>query len=71
MQFWYNVSTGEVETDENRSRGANIMGPYKTEQEARDALETARANAERWDEEDREWEQRNAPPGWDDGQRDA
>jgi hypothetical protein len=70
MQYWYNVNTGEIETDENRSRGAHIMGPYPTEQAARDALATARANTERWDEEDREWDQRNAAPGWDDEKRD-
>jgi hypothetical protein len=66
MSFWYNVTTGQIETDENRSRGATVMGPYATEQEARDALETARRNTERWDEEDREWQHKNEAPGWDD-----
>lgn len=66
MSFWYNVRTGEVETDENRSRADEVMGPYETEDEARQALETARARTEKWDEEDREWEQKNAAPGWDD-----
>jgi hypothetical protein len=55
-----------VETDANRSIGERVMGPYDTEEEARHALETARARNEKWDEEDREWEQRNAAPGWDD-----
>ncbi|MDV3220807.1 methionine aminopeptidase [Intrasporangium sp.] len=66
MSFWYNVRTGEVETDENRSRADEVMGPYETVEEARQALETARARTEKWDEEDREWEQKNAAPGWDD-----
>ncbi|HET6667099.1 MAG TPA: methionine aminopeptidase [Intrasporangium sp.] len=66
MSFWYNVRTGQVETDANRSIGERVMGPYDTEEEARHALETARARTEKWDEEDREWEQRNAAPGWDD-----
>ena len=66
MSFWYNVRTGQVETDANRSIGEHVMGPYDTEEEARHALETARARTEKWDEEDEEWEQRNAAPGWDD-----
>jgi len=59
VSFWYNVGTGQVETDENRSRGEDVMGPYDTEDEASHALETARAKTERWDEEDREWEEGN------------
>jgi hypothetical protein len=70
MSFWYNVDTGQVETDENRSRGANIMGPYATEAEARGALESARARTEKWDEEDRKWAHRGEAPGWDDEHRD-
>jgi hypothetical protein len=66
MSFWYNVRTGQVETDANRSIGERIMGPYDTEEEARQALESARARNEKWDEEDEEWENRNAAPGWDD-----
>ena len=67
MSFWYNVTTGQIETDENRSRGAMVMGPYATEREAREALETARKNNERWDEADEEWEHRNEAPGRDEG----
>ncbi|TQJ51142.1 methionine aminopeptidase [Phycicoccus sp. SLBN-51] len=55
MAFWFNISTGKVETDETRSRGEDVMGPYATEEEASHALETARAKTERWDEEDRAW----------------
>lgn len=58
MAYWYNVSTGQVESDENRSQNAEVMGPYDTEGEAASALATAREKTEKWDEEDRrekEW----------------
>ena len=35
------------------------MGPYDTEADATNALDLARQRTERWDEEDREWEQGN------------
>jgi len=56
VQYWYNIKTGQVETDETRSQNDEVMGPYASEVEARAALETARARTEKWDEEDREWE---------------
>lgn len=56
MAYWFNINTGTVETDANRSRGEDVMGPYATEEEASHALEIARAKTERWDEEDRAWE---------------
>ena len=44
MSFYYNITTGQVEQDDdNRSRNADVMGPYATEEEARNALATARA----------------------------
>ena len=57
MPFWFNVDTGAVETDETRSRDANVLGPYESEDDARRALEKARERTEEWDAEDREWEQ--------------
>ncbi|CCH76074.1 Methionine aminopeptidase [Nostocoides japonicum T1-X7] len=63
MPYWYNVDTGQVETDDNRSQDANVLGPYATEQDAARALEKARENTERWDEEDRRWNSGS----WDDG----
>ena len=68
MPYWYNVDTGEVETDQNRSQDANVLGPYDTEEAAARALQHARENTERWDEEDREWDRRGAtsPSAWDD-----
>lgn len=56
MPYWYNVDTGTVETDETRSRDANVLGPYDSEEAASRALETARSNTERWDAEDRAWD---------------
>lgn len=64
MSYWYNVDTGTVETDENRSADAHVMGPYPTREAAERALLTARERTEKWDEEDKEWEDRGAAPGW-------
>ena len=58
MSFWYNVDTGQVETDENRSRGEQVLGPYATEAEAQAALATAHKKTEQWDSEDRDWNER-------------
>jgi hypothetical protein len=58
VSFWYNVDTGQVETDENRSRGEQVLGPYETEAQARAALDAARKKTEQWDAEDREWNER-------------
>ena len=55
MRYWFNVDTGQVETDDNRSQDANVMGPYDSHDAAANALQTARANTERWDREDKEW----------------
>ena len=46
MPYWFNVDTGQVETDDNRSQDANVMGPYDSHDAAANALETARANTE-------------------------
>ena len=68
MSYWYNVDTGKVETDDNRSRGELVLGPYATEEEARRAIETAHARTEKWDEEDRTWRDKGGASGtrWDD-----
>ena len=55
MPYWFNVDSGQVETDDTRSQDANVMGPYDTHDAAAKALETARSNTERWDREDKEW----------------
>ena len=64
MSFWYNVDSGQVETDDTRSRGEQVLGPYATEAEARAALDTAHKRTEQWDSEDRDWnERRGTAPG--------
>jgi hypothetical protein len=55
MPYWFNVTTRQVEDDANRSRDDEVMGPYATKEEAAGALAHARENTERWDEEDRRW----------------
>jgi hypothetical protein len=54
-QFWFNTVTGKVETDENKGQSKDLLGPYATEAEAAQALDTARRRTEAWDEEDRRW----------------
>ncbi|GAA2495270.1 methionine aminopeptidase [Terrabacter carboxydivorans] len=66
MSFWYNVDTGQVETDDNRSRGEQVLGPYATEAEARAALDTAHKKTEQWDSQDRDWNERGAAGAGDD-----
>ncbi|MEO3938995.1 methionine aminopeptidase [Dermatophilaceae bacterium Soc4.6] len=55
MQYWYNVDSGEVESDETKSQGAQVMGPYPTADDAGRALQSARERTEQWDADDREW----------------
>jgi hypothetical protein len=54
-QFWYNLRTGGVETDYDKSQGKDLMGPYATPAEAENALQSARERTQRWDDEDRRW----------------
>ena len=54
-RYWYNLRTGRVETNDDKSQGKDLMGPYPTRSEAERALRTARERTRRWDEEDRRW----------------
>ncbi len=66
-QFWFNTRTGQVEPDATRSRGEDLMGPYPTYEAAARALQTARERTEKWDEEDRAWDEgRGSGPARDD-----
>lgn len=71
MQYWFNIRTREVEghDDPARARGGDLMGPYETREQAQQALETARARTEAWDEEERreaEWSSGDPDaPAWD------
>ena len=58
--YWFNVKTGQVEKG-HQSRGANLMGPYDSAEEAARAYEIAREKTERWDAEDAAEE----AEGWD------
>ena len=69
MAYWFNVDTRQVETDDNRSQGDHVMGPYATEGEAARALEAAREKTEEWDAEDREWDE-GGPKGGGSGDGD-
>ncbi|MBK8469663.1 MAG: methionine aminopeptidase [Actinomycetales bacterium] len=60
MQYWYNIAKGQVETDEDRGPGEDVLGPYDTADEAAHALEIARRKTEEWDAEDRAWDQGGA-----------
>lgn len=51
-EFYYDVATGQVGRGK-QSSWANRMGPYPTREAAEQALATARARTEAWDEEDR------------------
>ncbi len=55
MAFWYNVSTKQVETDDNRAKSADLLGPYATRAQAEAALQVAHEKTERADAADRKW----------------
>ncbi len=55
MEYWYNVETKQVETDENRSESVDLLGPFPTRAEAEQALESAHRRTESWDQADEEW----------------
>lgn len=54
-EYWFNTATRQVE-EGHQSDWTNLLGPYATREEAERALETARARTEKWDEEDRRWD---------------
>jgi hypothetical protein len=56
MAFWFNVNTGQVEDDTNKSPQDRLMGPFETHGEAEQALSHARENTERCDAEDKAWD---------------
>ena len=54
-QFFYNVSTGQVEELATKGQSKDLLGPYPTREAAQAALDTARKKTEAWDEEDRRY----------------
>lgn len=58
-EFYYNLSTGSVE-EGRQSPGSELMGPYPSRAQAQQALTTAAARNEKWDEDDEAWEEGGA-----------
>jgi len=54
-QFYYNLSTGQVEETTKKGQSKDLLGPYPTREAAAAALATAKKRTEQWDEEDRRW----------------
>lgn len=54
-QWWYNLRTQKVEPDEG-GPNAERLGPFDTEEEAAQALETAAKRNEEWDAGENEWD---------------
>jgi hypothetical protein len=57
MEYWFNVSTGAVEDDASKSPQDRLLGPFATQAAAEQALSHARENTERWDAQDKEWDE--------------
>jgi hypothetical protein len=57
MAYWFNVSTGAVEDDADKSPVDRLMGPFETHSAAERALAHAKENTERWDAEDKAWDE--------------
>lgn len=47
-EYWYNLSTGEVERGQ-QSAVTSLWGPFKTYEEAAHAMDRARERNEEWD----------------------
>ena len=52
-RYWFNIRTGQVQTDDDKGQGKNLMGPYPTAKEAARALISAAERTRRLDEEER------------------
>ena len=50
-EYWYNVRTHEIEED-RLSDWSQLIGPYKTREEAEHALEKVRTRNEAWEKQD-------------------
>lgn len=55
-EYWYNTKTGEVEKG-RQSGWTDLMGPYPTEEEVRNALTTAAKRNEAFESEEEAWEE--------------
>lgn len=60
MNYWFCLKHNRVESDaEIDSKGDDRVGPYPSAERAANWREEFAARNERWDEEDREWENGN------------
>ncbi|MEY4275565.1 MAG: hypothetical protein RIS26_28 [Actinomycetota bacterium] len=50
-EFWFNLKTGQVEYGK-KSAAIYRVGPFQTEEEAKNALQTLRDRAQKWHEEE-------------------
>ena len=55
-EFWFNTRTKQVEHG-RQSHYTDLMGPSPAEEAARQALDTAAARNEKWDDDDDRWKQ--------------
>lgn len=55
MNYYWCTDHNRVETDENVCPGNRVLGPYKSEAEARGAIERIRERERLQEEEDRRW----------------
>ncbi|WP_425956820.1 SPOR domain-containing protein [Xylanimonas sp. McL0601] len=53
-EYWYNTQTHEVEVGRSSS-WSHLMGPYKSREEALQALDHARQRSDDWDKDDEDW----------------
>jgi hypothetical protein len=51
-QFWYDLKTKSVVTDDNDIKAVDRLGPYATRDEAERALEKVEENNQAWDSDD-------------------
>jgi hypothetical protein len=55
MNYYWCTDHHRVETDDNVCPANRVLGPYKSEAEARGAVDRIREREERQQEEDRRW----------------
>ena len=56
-EYWFNTESRQVE-EGHQSDWKNLMGPYPHARAGRAGAGDGRANTERWDREDAEWQDR-------------
>jgi hypothetical protein len=60
VNYWFCLKHNRVESDDEiDSKGDDRVGPYPSAERATNWREEFQARNERWDEEDREWEEGN------------